>query len=129
MPLARRYHWRDKYRLEVLQEIYRVLSPHGVFVNGDKIAEPRPRHDEVLLEQIRLCIDAYAKENRPDLLRAWVVHYLEDNISGVLWFEAEAIEQLKQVGFKSVKKPFDVNLKQPWWRLGASCEELTPAAS
>ena len=97
------HNWKDDYRLSVLREVYRVLKPGGIFANGDKIAEPRPRHDEVLLKQIALFVDAYTSVNRPDLLREWVVHYLEDNIPGVLWFESEAIKQLRSIGFCSVK--------------------------
>jgi len=105
------HNWQQEYRLEVLKEIYRVLRPGGVFVNADKLAEPRPRHEEVFLKQLTLVIDEYTKVGRSDLMREWIVHYLEDNIPGVLWFESEAIDQLKSLGFSEIKNTFRCDLE------------------
>ena len=105
------HNWPDEYRLKVLDEIYRVLKSGGIFVNADKVAEPRPRHDEVFLKQLTLVIDTYSKAKRLDLLREWTVHYLEDNIPGVLWFESEAIKQLESRGFLSVARTFRYDLE------------------
>lgn len=105
------HNWKEEYRLQILKELFRVIRPGGIFVNADKIAEPRPRHDQVFLKQLTLVIDTYSKLNRYDLLREWVVHYLEDNIQGVLWFESEAIKQLSLFGFEDIRKTFRYDLE------------------
>ncbi len=105
------HNMHEDYRRELIKEIYRVLKVNGIFANADKLAEPQPHHGQVFLKQLTLVIDAYTAANRPDLLREWVLHYLEDNIPGVVWFESDAIMDLKNAGFTSVSNTFRYDLE------------------
>jgi ubiquinone/menaquinone biosynthesis C-methylase UbiE len=101
----------EVYRRKVLNEIYRVLKPEGVFANADKLAQPQPLHGQTFLKQLTLVIDSYTAAGRLDLLREWIVHYLEDNIPGRLWFEADAIQDLRTAGFNRVVNTFRYDLE------------------
>ena len=45
---------------------------------------------------------------RPDLKQAWKQHYLEDLHPSKVWYESEAIKDLKEAGFR------DIKTKQVW---------------
>lgn len=97
------HNFLDNYRQEVLAEIFRVLKPKGVFSNADKFAQEQPKHAQTLKQQIQLVIDSYLDANRPDLMREWILHYLDDEIPGRIWFEHEARQQLEHNGFRVIK--------------------------
>lgn len=105
------HNFEDEYRREVLREIFRVLVPGGLFANADKVAEPQPQHGRIFLKQLTVIIDTYLGSGRPDLMREWVLHYLEDNIPGRLWIEADAIGDLGDAGFKEIEKTFRYDLE------------------
>jgi ubiquinone/menaquinone biosynthesis C-methylase UbiE len=101
----------EDYRRKVLHEIYRVLKQSGVFVNADKLAQPQPLHGQTFLKQLTLVIDSYTAAGRLDLMREWIVHYLEDNIPGRLWFESDAVHDLKMAGFTTIENTFRYDLE------------------
>ena len=105
------HNFQDDYRRDLLKELYRVLKPHGRFVNGDKLAQPDPVHSQTLVKQVTLMMDTYIAAGRLDLLREWVVHYLEDNVPGRRWAELDAVKDLGLAGFKKIDTVFRCDME------------------
>lgn len=87
-------------RLNILKEIYKVLKPNGIFVNGDKIAVSDINlHQEHLNWQFKQ-FDVYDKIRRPELKKEWTEHYIEDENPDRILYEDAFLKDLKEVGFK-----------------------------
>ncbi len=98
------HNFHKDYRRKVLEEIYRVLKPEGIFVNGDKYAADDKRKHKAAFEwQMQEFKIQYTKINRLDLIEEWTKHYEEDNKPNLIMKEGEAIQLMKNIGFKDVK--------------------------
>lgn len=87
----------------ILNEIYRVLKPDGIFVNGDKIAvDDNTEHLKHLDWQIKQ-FDVYDATNTPHLKQEWTEHYLEDEKPERILYENDYINELSRIGFKNIK--------------------------
>jgi hypothetical protein len=84
-------------------EIWRVLAPSGLFVNADKYAQTVEAHQEALRWQLNRLFDVFVPRQRYDLLREWVLHYVEDEAAGRVMPEADAITRLNDLGFADVR--------------------------
>jgi tRNA (cmo5U34)-methyltransferase len=93
----------NDYRARVYDEIWRVLAPSGLFVNADKYAQTVEAHREALRWQLNRFFDAFVPRQRYDLLREWVLHYVEDEAADRLMPEADAITRLIELGFADVR--------------------------
>lgn len=93
----------EDYRDRVQGEIFRVLAPGGLFVNADKFAQIGQAHREALRWQLGLFFDVLVPRRQYDLLRDWVLHYVEDEAPGRVMQEADAMARLKGLGFKDVE--------------------------
>jgi len=93
----------EDYRDRVYGEIFRVLAPCGLFVNADKYAQSGQAHREALRWQLGLFFDVLVPRQQYDLLRDWVLHYVEDEAPGRIMQETDAIARLKGLGFKDVE--------------------------
>jgi len=93
-------------RETLLKEIYRVVRPGGVFVNGDKYAEAEGVHEESLRWQLEKFDTVFGEGGRPDLRDQWREHYLLDDTPTFRFPEAEAIQLLERVGFTPVANSF-----------------------
>lgn len=91
------------YRARLYGEIWRVLAPSGIFINADKYAQSGAAHRDALRWQLGLFFDVLAARERHDLLREWVLHYVEDEAADRVMPEADAIARLEQLGFRDVK--------------------------
>jgi ubiquinone/menaquinone biosynthesis C-methylase UbiE len=91
------------YRQHLYGEIWRVLAPSGLLVNADKYAQSGEAHREALRWQLGLFFDVLASRERYDLLREWVLHYVEDEAADRVMPEADAIARLEPLGFADVK--------------------------
>ncbi len=86
----------------ILNEIYRVLKPDGIFVNGDKIAvDDSSEHLKHLDWQIKH-FDVYDATNTPHLKQEWTEHYLEDEKPERILYENEYTNELSSIGFKNI---------------------------
>lgn len=96
------HNFKQDYRKEFLKEAFRVLKKGGVFVNGDKYAnDDTEKHVKDLAWQIQQ-LDLYDKCGRPDLKEKWIEHYIRDDQPDIIMREGEAIQQMKDNGFKHV---------------------------
>ncbi len=90
-------------RARLYDEIWRVLAPSGLFVNADKYAQTVEVHREALRWQLNRFFDAFVPRQRYDLLREWVLHYVEDEAADRVMPEADAITRLIELGFADVR--------------------------
>jgi len=89
----------EDYRDDVYGEMFRVLKPGGLFINADKYAQAGQAHHDALRWQLRLFFDVLVPRRQYDLLRDWVLHYVEDEMPGRVMPEANALARLKRIGF------------------------------
>jgi len=91
------------YRQRLYAEIWRVLTPSGMFINADKYAQHGEAHRDALKWQLGQFFDVLERRNKIGLLREWVLHYVEDETAERVMPETDAIECLKRLGFESVE--------------------------
>ncbi|MFT7616278.1 MAG: tRNA (cmo5U34)-methyltransferase [Candidatus Woesearchaeota archaeon] len=98
------HNFHHSYRTKVLQQIYRVLKPDGLFVNADKYAQDDLiKHNKELAWQLKQFDDVFLPANRVDLRDEWVKHYEEDNEIEIVMIEGKTIDEMKNMGFKNLK--------------------------
>lgn len=101
------HNFKRDYRKKFLQDVYRVLKKGGLFVNSDKYGRDNEKEHKAALEwQHRTYREAFSKINKHELIQEWIAHDLEDEKPEFIMREGEAIKQLKEIGFKKVKKIF-----------------------
>ena len=87
------------YRSATLAEVYRVLRPGGLFINADKYARDGEAHYQDLKWQVDRFFDAYGDTEHLDILRAWVMHYIEDEGPNHVMLERAALSEMDGLGF------------------------------
>lgn len=95
------HNFRDDYRSRVVPEIYRVLKPGGLFLNGDRFAlDDRAAHLALTQSLVRQWFKSFAAINRYDLLEDWVVHLYSDKSSEHIMYFSPTMALLREVGFE-----------------------------
>lgn len=95
------------YRARVLEEVYRVLKPGGVFVNGDRYAlDDVAAHTRLVQEEVRHWFKAFASAGRPDLLEQWIVHLFSDESEDHVMRLGPSLDCLERIGFNPVEARF-----------------------
>ncbi|HTV32543.1 MAG TPA: class I SAM-dependent methyltransferase [Methylocella sp.] len=101
------HNFREVYRTAVLAEIFRVLRPGGLFVNGDRYALDEPAaHTKHTQEELRGYFKVFAKINRFDLLEQWVVHLFGDESPDHIMRLGASLGKMQDLGFAPVDVPF-----------------------
>ena len=101
------HNFPNDFREKVLKEIYRVLKPEGIFVNADKYAlDNELEHKKSLKWQLQQFKEKYSLINRPDLIKEWTNHYLEDDKPNVIMKESDSIKAMNKIGFKDINVVF-----------------------
>jgi tRNA (cmo5U34)-methyltransferase len=97
----------DTYRTLVLAEIFRVLRPGGIFVNGDRYAlDDTASHTRLTQEEVRGYFEAFSAINRFDLLEQWVVHLFSDDSPDHIMRLGPSVEKMRGIGFDPVEVHF-----------------------
>ena len=91
-----------EYRDAVEREIYRVLTPGGLFANADKYAPDGEQRFEALRFQVERFFDAFVPRDKLDLLRKWVTHNIDDQSPRYVMLASEAPARLTSIGFSQV---------------------------
>ena len=91
------------YRDLVEQEIFRVLTPGGLFTNADKYAPEGQERFDALVYQVERFFDAFVELGKLDLLRKWVTHNITDQSPQFVMPASTAPARLSQVGFQDVQ--------------------------
>lgn len=92
----------NSIREKIIAEIYRVLKPGGIFVNGDKYAcDDLALRKKIYDEQIAR-YDVYDTIGRSDYKKEWLAHMDRDEKEDLLFIEGPAKDYMKHLGFKNV---------------------------
>jgi ubiquinone/menaquinone biosynthesis C-methylase UbiE len=87
------------YRQQVLAEIFRVLKPGGLFVNGDRYAlDDTLAHTGLTQKEVRHWFKTFAELGRYDLLEHWVVHLFSDESADHIMRLGLSITDLERLG-------------------------------
>jgi len=98
------HNFHHDYRGEVLREIFRVLKPGGLFVNGDRYAlDDIVAHTRLIQQEVSGYFAVLTKMQRLDLLERWIVHLFSDESENHVMRESQALRQLQQTGFVDIK--------------------------
>lgn len=97
------HNFLQEYRLQVIQEIFRVLKPNGQFINGDRYAlNDAKAHTRLIQQEISNYFKVLLELNKPELLEQWIVHLFADESLQHIMREEPALQQLIAVGFESI---------------------------
>ncbi len=98
------HNFTGEYRRRVVKEVFRVLKPGGMFLNGDRFAIDDPAaHLALTQKEVRHWFKTFAAINRYDLLEDWVVHLFSDESPEHVMQFTPALEQLQEVGFAPMR--------------------------
>ena len=97
------HNFQQNYRREVLAEVFRVLKPGGVFVNGDRYAlDDTLQHLQVIQDEVRQFFATFVKLGRLDLLEQWIVHLFSDESPDHVMPLGSALQSYHEAGFSPV---------------------------
>lgn len=97
------HNFRDIYREEVIPEIFRVLKPGGLFINGDRYAlDDKLEQTRLVQQEIGDYFKALLEINRPDLLEHWIIHLFGDESENHIMRQSYALLQLHEAGFADI---------------------------
>lgn len=101
------HNFKDSYRDLVLTEIFRVLRPGGVFVNGDRYAlDDIAGQTRLTQEEARGYFKVFSAINRFDLLEQWVLHLFSDEPADHIMRLSPSLAKLREIGFAPVEVHF-----------------------
>ncbi len=101
------HNFSQTYRAQVLAEVYRVVTPGGLFVNGDRYAmDDRAAHLADTQAMVREWFRLFKQLDRLDLLEDWIVHLYSDESPDHIMYFKPALEQLASLGFAPVEVEF-----------------------
>jgi len=94
------HNFEQSYRERVFAEVFRVLKPGGLFVNGDRFAiDDAAAHLANAQKELRHWFKTFAKLNRYDLLEEWTLHLFSDESPAHIMYFAPAQQILRKIGF------------------------------
>jgi len=90
------------YRAATFAEAYRVLRSGGLLINADKYARDGEIHYRDLQWQVSRFFEAFGDTEHIEILKAWVLHYIEDESPKHVMLESAALTELAGLGFVDV---------------------------
>lgn len=98
------HNFLECYRLQVLAEIYRVLKPAGLFVNGDRYGlDDISKHTKTIQQEVAGYFKVLSKLNKFDVLEHWIIHLFNDESENHVMRESLALKQMQDVGFTGIE--------------------------
>ncbi|MCF7966923.1 MAG: class I SAM-dependent methyltransferase [Methylobacter tundripaludum] len=97
------HNFLDTYRNEVLQEVFRILTPGGRFINGDRYGlDDVSKHTRTVQDEVSGYFKVLTQINKLDVLEHWIVHLFSDESENHVMRESVALKQLRDAGFSSI---------------------------
>lgn len=97
------HNFLDTYRNEVLQEVFRILTPGGRFINGDRYGlDDVSKHTRTVQDEVSGYFKVLTQINKLDVLEHWIVHLFSDESENHVMRESVALKQLSDAGFSSI---------------------------
>jgi tRNA (cmo5U34)-methyltransferase len=101
------HNFLDDYRQKVLVEIFRVLQPGGIFVNGDRYAlDDADAHTKHVQAEVERYFEALIEINRPDVLEQWIIHLFIDESPHHVMRTAMAFQAMRTAGFHPIEEHY-----------------------
>lgn len=98
------HNFQADYRKQVIKEMFRVLKPGGLFINGDRYAlDDISAHTRSTQREVNGYFKALIGINRLDLLEQWMIHLFNDESENHIMRESIALQQLAGAGFKQIE--------------------------
>lgn len=97
------HNFLDTYRNEVIQEVFRILTPGGQFINGDRYGlDDVSKHTRTIQDEVSGYFKVLTQINKLDVLEHWIVHLFSDESENHVMRESVALKQLSDAGFSSI---------------------------
>lgn len=97
------HNFERNYRALVLAEIFRVLKPGGIFVNGDRYSlDDEAEHLRLIQAEARDYFRILLEMNRPDVLEQWILHLFSDESRDHVMPLTPALRAMESIGFAAV---------------------------
>jgi ubiquinone/menaquinone biosynthesis C-methylase UbiE len=101
------HNFLDSYREQVLAEIFRVLKPGGLFINGDRYAlDNSQEHLKLTQAEAREYCRVFTQMQRPDLLADWIAHLFSDESSDHIMRLQAALDSMAKIGFQGISQHY-----------------------
>jgi tRNA (cmo5U34)-methyltransferase len=101
------HNFQEAYRTCVTSEIFRVLRPAGIFVNGDRYGlDDTIAHTRLIQEEVRGYFKVFPAVNRLDLLEQWVIHLFSDESPDHIMRLSSSVEKMRTIGFDPIEVHF-----------------------
>ncbi len=98
------HNFTQAYRRRVLEELFRVLKPGGLFVNGDRYAiDDAAQHLALTQATLRHWFKIFGEMQRYDLLEDWVAHLASDESVDHIMPLSPALTEMDEIGFAPVE--------------------------
>ena len=92
----------SSYRDQVVEEIYRVLMPGGIFINCDKYPQNDPLEYHCALEKhMGLILDTVGASGNIELLKELILHELNDFSPERIIKENDFLQLLAEIGYSN----------------------------
>jgi tRNA (cmo5U34)-methyltransferase len=101
------HNFDEDYRLRTLSEVFRILRPGGILINGDRYAnDDLDAHLADTQNIVRGWFRLFRQIDRLDLLEDWIVHLISDESPKIIMYYTPSLEQLRQIGFADISVDF-----------------------
>lgn len=97
------HNFEHVYRQQAVREVFRVLKPGGVLVNGDRYAlDDTSAQLNAVQDEVRTFFKVFRELNRLDLLEQWIVHLYSDESPDHVMRIGAALADYRSAGFDPV---------------------------
>jgi ubiquinone/menaquinone biosynthesis C-methylase UbiE len=101
------HNFLNSYRDKVLAEIFRVLRPGGIFVNGDRYGlDNFEAHTKQVQAEVKRYFEVLKKINRIDVLEQWIVHLFSDESPHHVMRTKQSLQTMEAIGFYPVEEHY-----------------------
>ena len=98
------HNFLDEYRARFIGEVFRVLRPGGLLINGDRYAlDDAQEQTRVVQDELREYFRVFSELRRPDLLQDWILHLFSDEAPERVMRLQSALTLYRNTGFDPVR--------------------------